>query len=1200
MSRSVPIRLLALAAPLWALLAPCTVCHASSLAEEREALHARRFADEGRPELVVAQCRQFRERFPSSAVGDQVLDLEGRAWLALERPAEALAAFQALMQRHGASSLAPAAQLAVGECLWRLGRKGEAEKAWRRLANLFPNSPEAVKGLLRAEETVAAGQPALREELLRLAAELDSESGDGLEARRRWAVLLVELDRPEAARILLERVLREAAPGPDHLRALGELDALLERDQRGEEALALLLRQVPLYEDHPLRGGLALLLARRRLALGRAGEAERGLRSLLDEGEPADLPAPQVDSLRLRLGEALFLQGRHNEAEEAWGEVRSPGGTLLLRRGLNREAAGDPAGAVDLLGRALEVDGFDAPRQEALALARLAALRADLGLPGLSWEELARRSSRVDPSWPEALELARALRSQGHATEALRLLDPRGDQPWNEDQRGLLRLQLAVDQQDWPRAVELARIFRERWPLSPLAPVADSLEQERALPAARSRELERRLKELAAARDARSRLETGWLHLRERRRPADALAAFRALPADESEEVAAEASLGRLQALVALGRGDEAHEEWEAGERRLARSPWGLAALRSLWSLQPSPSAEERRGRIALLESLRKSGRVERRSLAGALLDEWDALRAQIAADGGSAQARQDCARRALQWADSLQEPEPARLLSRALCRETVGDAEGARTDWRRLLREADEDPAFLVAARKLALDAETDSSTRAEILRQAREEWPWHPLSRELRLEVAARQRKAGRPDLSLALCGELRDEASTADPATPLPSREEPALLEEAGLALEALGRGEEARRLWLQALAGCLDDSLRAPRLRLLAARSFRQSARDGDAARLAEELLAAHPGSPQAVGAVRLLAELDREAGRHVEALARLESLHPEKTGDLALRAQWLKAQARLGREGKLKDALARLVKDGKGRLDEDTLRASLGWERGEGLLERGQPLEAAKAFAQVADKQDRTPRAPWAQLGVARARWAAGDAKGLDKALSTLEKKWPRHAATADGRALRGGILESAGDAAGALQVWERAAEGLDGEARRQALGAWAAAGARLQRPAEERRALETLLEEFPTPPDGLERRLRLALALAATGEPAQARAALRGLQAEADATRAAEIQFRLGELAEQQDDPAGAVLEFQKVPHLGDESRLDWAAAALFAAARCWETLERPGEARATLEQIRARYGPQSAHGLRAAQEVERLAKAVE
>jgi TolA-binding protein len=1200
MTRVFLIRLLALAAPVWALLAPVPLCHASSLAEEREALHARRFAQEGRPELVVGQCRQFRERFPSSTLGDQVLDLEGRAWLALERPAEALAAFQSLVQRHGLSSLAPAAQLAAGECQWRLGRRNEADKAWRRLAQQYPDSPEAVKGLLRAEETVAAGHLEVREELLRLAAELDSESDDGLEARRRWATLLVEQGRSDAAIQMLERVLREAAPGPAHLRALSELDALLEQDQRGEEALALLVRQVPLYEDDPLRGSLALRLAQRRLALGRPGEAERGLRSLLDEGALTGVPRIQVDSLWLRLGEALYLQARHDDAEAVWREPAARNGSLLLRRALGREEAGDVAGAADLLSQALAAQEFDTPRQEALALTRLAVLQVDFGVPGLAWGELARHAGRVDSAWPEALELARALRDQGHRPEAARLLDPRGDRPWNEDRRGLLRLQLAVDEQDWSRAAELARIFRERWPLSPLAAVADSLEQERVLPAARAKELDRRLRQLAGSGDPRSRLETGWLHLRERRRPAEALDAFRSLPVDSPEDLAAEAAHGRLQALVALGRAEEAQDEWEDADRRLARSPWALAALRSLWSLSPTPSAEERRARIALLESLRKSVRLDRVALAGALLDQWDALREQIAGEGGSVQSQQDCARRALQWADSLNEPEPARLLARALCRETVGDAEGARTDWRRLLREARGDPAFLVAARKLALNAETDSSLRREIVDGARDEWPWHPLSRTLRLEVAVRERKAGHPGSSLSLCEGLREEAGDAGVQSPLPVKEDPALLEELGLALEALGRHDEARCTWLLALAGCLDDSLRAPRLRLLAARSFRHSGRADAAARLAEVVLTAHPDTPQVVGAVRLLAGLDSEAGRHEEALRRLEELRPGAKSDLTLRAQWLKALARLGREARIKEELSRLLKDGKGRLDEDTLRASLGWEKGEGLLERGQPAEAAKAFAQVADKQGRTPRAPWAQLGAARSLQALGDAKGLDKALAALDKRWPDSPAAAEGKALRGRALEAAGDPGSALKAWEQAAEGTSGEARRLALGAWADAAARLQRPGQERQALELLLNEFPQSPDGLEHRLRLALALAATGESPQARAALRGLQGEADATRAAEIQYRLGELAEQQGDLADAVLEYQKVPHLADDSRLDWAAAALFAAARCWEELGRPAEAVSTLEQVRARYGAGSAHGLRAVLDLERLANSTE
>ena len=1187
------------------------LAYASSLAEEREALHARCFLADDRAELAVSQCRQFLDRFPSSTLADQVLDLERQAWLQLGRPAEALTASQNLAGRFPDSPLAPAALMSAGDCLLALGRGKDAVKAWQRLAQRHPRDPLAARGLLKAEEATPREDRQGRLDLLRSAMELDSQSELGLEARYHWALLLCEEGQDEAAAHLLERVTAEATPGSLHLAALLKLSQLQTRAQRRDEALQTLTRPLVDYEDSPCRSGLWLAVASLRQEQGRWQEAERGLRADL-ELEDAQLESAQLesaavsDSLHLLLGDALARQGRQPEAAEAWASCVRQTPDLLARQGwsLAREQEWERAGerwaaAVEALA-AQEAAGAADGRLLALSLAGLARAMEETGLAQLSWERVAELSGRADAGAPEALPLASALLRQGLPAAAGRLLESRQDPPAQADQRGLLRLQLALAQQDWPRALELARIFRERWPASPLAAEAESLATAMAAPHARAAELRRRQKELGQRRGPegglRAALDTGWLQLREQRLPLEALETFLALPVDASADAQAESLLGRLQAHLALGDLRAALDDWEERDRLLARSPWALDALRSLWRQPPAPSPEQRRERITLLESLRRTGRVESQALAGELLLQWNGLREDVDAQGGSASTQGDCARQALAWADSLQEPAAPLLMARALCHDALGDKDSARALWQRILQEQAEDPVAPAAARRLALLPDEDGSTRAAVVELLAGDWIWHSSSPSTRLEIAVAERKAGRPEVALAVCRTLLDEALAL--ASPLPPAREarPALLDEAAQCQEALGQGGEARLLWLRGLSAVSPrDTTLASRMLLRVARSFHAEGRVEDAQAQCRALDAAYPGAPAANQAARLLAAMDSGQGRHEEALELLERLKPARSADLILRAQWVRALYRAGRGEQGRGEFQRLLKESGGRIDEDTLRASLNLAKGQGSLAQGRAAEAEKAFALVVEKFGATPQAPAAELGLAQALLAQGKSTAALKALATLERRWPQAPERGAAAALRGKLAEEAGNASQTIKELERVADLCQGEARRQALGVLIESAARLARTADEQRALERYLEEFPGAVDAMARRIEQARLLAAAGGTAEAQSALRALQARADDEAAAEIQFRLGETAEAARDLPGAILEYEKTSHLADRSRLDWGASALFAAARCWEQLGRIGEAQRTLKDVVARHGADSGHGRRAQAELERL-----
>ncbi len=521
------LRHMGLVLALSLLLGSAPLTHAASLAEQREAAHAGSFLKDGRAELAVSQCRQFRERFPSSALSDQILDMEGRAWLELERPAESLRAWQELALNHAASPLAPHALLAVGDCLDRLGRRDDAVRAWQRVAEAHPASAEAMEGLLRAEAKLAepratlaldpqgdAEREKVRADLLRRAMELDSDSEGGLEACRRWALLLDKQGRVEEARFLLQRVAREAAPGPLHLRALGELKDLELRDQRRDAALAVVKGALDDYEDSPLRSRLWIDLAILRMDAGDYGDALRGLEVALEAADPRMESQERLDSLRLLRADALAYEGRCGEVLDMEGDAaRLP----LLKARVARCAAVLADSSRAALAWAVVVDSLGASRREAdeallaLALVELCRSQAATGLAAMPWEEVARHASRLKGAHPQLTLVAEELLRQGLAAEADPLLTARHDSPGLADRRGLLRVKIAQARGKADEARELVRIFRERWPASPLREQVELLAPPDMRPRTGTRELDLLLslweRETPSPEDLRARTE---------------------------------------------------------------------------------------------------------------------------------------------------------------------------------------------------------------------------------------------------------------------------------------------------------------------------------------------------------------------------------------------------------------------------------------------------------------------------------------------------------------------------------------------------------------------------------------------------------------------------------------------------------------------------------------------------------------------
>ncbi len=459
----------------------------------------------------------------------------GHVQTAAGRPAEAVAAFEAMESASPRSPLVAEAQLGRAEALIRLDRRDEAEALLRPLT---ADAPQAIAA--QASYELGTSQ------LTRGAAGAALGTFEGALKRFPGAAIAPALlfrsaeatlraGRPDEARARFQKMADEHPKDPwadDALFQAADL-ALRARDSAAARALAATFAKA--YPDSPLRAQARLIEARAALDGGRAKEAIDLFNDLLTR----DKPGPEVaHSARYYLVMAYRADGQKSKAVEILDDLAktpaaSVAGDAQFRLGQAQIETGRFAEAVAPLEKYLEAkpDGEVADHALAyLAWARLEQNQPDAALAAA--KRLAERFPKSKALAPTRLRLAEAALAAKQYPRAAELFRPvaEGDDPACRP-RAQSGLGWALLQDGKPaEAADAFKTFIDSAPDDPTAPEAalararaldEAGEPDQAIAAyAATIEAYPKAKEAVQAALARARL------LAKAKRPAEAADAF--------------------------------------------------------------------------------------------------------------------------------------------------------------------------------------------------------------------------------------------------------------------------------------------------------------------------------------------------------------------------------------------------------------------------------------------------------------------------------------------------------------------------------------------------------------------------------------------------------------------------------------------------------------------------------------------------
>ncbi|VVM07086.1 hypothetical protein MAMC_01426 [Methylacidimicrobium cyclopophantes] len=336
-----------------------------------------------------------RSRLPKAAAGEALF------WLAeclsgQERWTEAASDYRAALGKPLPGPLAERARLALGWCLWHVGRVQEAESILEALAHGPPGETQRRAMLLQARMALSLGRRAEAETLFRQLAQKGSCGEDALCEARFWLAELSRADDPARAATLYEAVIGmgraprellaqaylglgevyeklgetgramaafEKAVALEEKRGLWlraverflESAAALQRLPEGEKKLAEMERNKKGREEE---AKVALAIAKAREA---AGDRE-GAEALLEETSRRKLGPESDSAIRYALGRLYQQDERWDAAARSLRLVEKSGGMLspysAFRLGEIALVRGDTAAAEENFRLAEAADVF--------------------------------------------------------------------------------------------------------------------------------------------------------------------------------------------------------------------------------------------------------------------------------------------------------------------------------------------------------------------------------------------------------------------------------------------------------------------------------------------------------------------------------------------------------------------------------------------------------------------------------------------------------------------------------------------------------------------------------------------------------------------------------------------------------------------------------------------------------------------------
>jgi len=582
----------------------------------------------------------------------------------------------------------------------------------------------------------------------------------------------------------------------------------------------------------------------------------------------------------------------------------------------------------------------------------------------------------------------------------------------------------------------------------------------------------------------RARLEVGKVQAAAGR-PAEAAEAFEGLEkAAPRSPLAAEARLGRAEALARLGRRDEA----EALLRPLAADAPQALAVRAAYDLGVSQITGGRavEARATLDEALKK--------YPGAAL-------------------------------------APALLFRSAEASRRADQAEDARARYLRLVKDFPKDPwapNALIQAADLALRAR-DPAAR-ELAAAFARSFPGHPLQAQARLIEARAALEAGQAGEAIPLFTDLltrgKPDPETADSARYY-----------LVMAYRADGQKDKA--------AEVLDDLARTPAAPVAADGQFRLgqaqalSGRYAEAITPLEKYLEAKPDGEVADHALAYLAWSRAELGQEDAALAHLKALADRFPGSKSLAPTRVRLAegALAARKYPAAAELFRPAAEGDDPAYRPRARSGLGWS----LLLAGKPAEAAEVFGALLESTPDSPLAPEAALTRGRALDEAGKPDEAVAAYTVLLEKYPKAREAGPAALARARLLVKTKHPAEAAEALGRYIEDHpkgepDGLDVLLAERGWALLDA--DKPAEADEAFARLLREFPGSPRANDARLNLAESAYQAKKYEEVAGLLEPLVAgdpKADPTLMQSALYRLGRTRAEQKDWSGAAKAFTRL-----------------------------------------------------------------